>query len=87
MKKRLKSRPWPAKRRAAQAARCKAQKPWAKSTGPRTDDGKNACKNNALKHGLYTDAGAKLKVLLHEQKIFVKTALEQAMTEVILILK
>lgn len=45
-------RGWSKERRAAQAARCRAQKPWVKSTGPKTAKGKIISARNATKHGL-----------------------------------
>lgn len=43
---------WTPERRARQAAAIKRWKPWEKSTGPKTDDGKHASSLNAVKHGL-----------------------------------
>lgn len=50
------SRGWPPERRAAQAARCRAAKPWRKSTGPKSDAGKKIVSLNAYKHGLRSAA-------------------------------
>ena len=44
-------RPWPEKRRQAQAQRCRAQKPWRYATGPKTRAGKARVIRNAYKHG------------------------------------
>lgn len=49
---------WTPERRAAQTERIRAQKPWEKSTGPRSAAGKDRCRRNALKHGRYA-AGAR----------------------------
>ena len=46
-----KSKSWTPKRRAEQRARMKAQKPWLKTTGPKTDAGKAIASQNAFKHG------------------------------------
>ncbi len=45
------SKEWTPERRAAQAERIKAFKPWLKSTGPKTKSGKKRSSLNALKHG------------------------------------
>lgn len=42
---------WTKERRAAAAERCRANKPWEKSTGPKTRAGKMRSSMNALKHG------------------------------------
>ena len=42
---------WTAERRAAQAARMQARKPWEHSTGPRTDAGKARSRGNAAGRG------------------------------------
>jgi hypothetical protein len=45
-----------AEEREARRARILANKPWQKSTGPRTDAGKAKSAQNSLKHGKYTAA-------------------------------
>jgi len=42
---------WTEERRRKAAARCRANKPWEKSTGPKTPAGKMRASLNALKHG------------------------------------
>ena len=42
---------WTPERRAQQAVRIRQWKPWEKSTGPRTEEGKAASSQNALVHG------------------------------------
>ncbi|OUL68693.1 hypothetical protein CA603_51545 [Paraburkholderia hospita] len=45
-------RRWTPEQRAAQAEKIKRWKPWERSTGPKTDDGKATSSSNALKHGM-----------------------------------
>ena len=63
------SKGWTPERRAAQAERARAQKPWLRSTGPRTRSGKKSCRMNGLKHGHRSDAMRRLSKLLNAQKI------------------
>ena len=42
------------RQRRALAKAIRRVKPWAKSTGPRTFEGKIISRQNGLKHGLYT---------------------------------
>lgn len=46
--------PWTPEQRAAQAARLRALRPWERSTGPRTLEGKARSSQNALKNGMST---------------------------------
>ena len=45
------TRGWTPEKRAAQAERTRKQKPWRKSTGPKSVPGQAVSKMNALKHG------------------------------------
>ncbi|RQS22454.1 hypothetical protein DIE00_34090 [Burkholderia sp. Bp8989] len=45
-------RRWTPEQRAAQAEKIRRWKPWERSTGPVSDDGKAASSQNALKHGM-----------------------------------
>lgn len=45
---------WTDAQRAKAAARCRAHRPWFKSTGPRTAAGKKISARNAYKHGRYS---------------------------------
>lgn len=47
---------WTPEARAAQAAKIRGWKPWMNSTGPRTIAGKERCRLNAEKHGMYGSA-------------------------------
>ena len=68
-------REWTQKERKIQACRARRTKPWKNATGPRTEKGKNAVRDNALQHGFRTAEGIELSRLLAEQKRFVATAL------------
>lgn len=43
---------WTPQRRARQREAIQRWRPWEQSTGPKTDEGKDASSQNALKHGL-----------------------------------
>ncbi|MCB1581345.1 MAG: hypothetical protein H6859_01675 [Rhodospirillales bacterium] len=66
-------RPWPEKRRKAQAENCLKNRPFNQATGPKTPEGKAAVSQNALKSGLYTADMQELRKLLRRQAAFIKT--------------
>lgn len=45
---------WTEERRRRQAERCRAQRPWEQSTGPKSAEGKQRSSLNALKHGRHS---------------------------------
>ena len=49
---------WTPERRARQAAQIRAWRPWEKSTGPKTDEGKARVAQNAYKGGARETLGA-----------------------------
>lgn len=66
-------RVWTIEQRQKQADRIRSQKPWLKSTGPRSARGKLASSRNAMRHGCY---GAEFKMIcqyLRMQKHYVDT--------------
>lgn len=64
---------WTDQRRREQAARCRRNRPWEKSTGPKTDAGKDQSRQNALVHGLRGEPGRRLREVLRAQRDFVKS--------------
>lgn len=61
---------WSAEHRQKQAEAIRRWKPWKKSTGPRTVEGKNASRLNALKHGMHSAAGVEIAEALRHQQAF-----------------
>ena len=47
----MKRRIWTLEQRLQQAQRIHQQKPWERSTGPKTPEGKAISRENSLKHG------------------------------------
>ena len=66
---------WTPERRAAQAARCRANRPWEQSTGPKTASGKARCAQNARKHGHRSVEAVALRHILKMQRRFIKSVL------------
>ena len=75
MKKSKITRGWPPERRAAQAERCRKEKPSRHSTGPKTPAGKARSSQNGYRHGLRSAEMDEILRLLRRQKAFVKQAL------------
>ena len=71
MKKGGKRTGWNDERRARQAENIKQTKPWLKTTGPKTIEGKDAVKKNALKHGAYSEEIHVLRQLLRAQAEYI----------------
>ena len=63
-------RVWTAEARAAQSALMKRLKPWTKSTGPRTPEGKAKAEKNSFKTGLYARARKENLKFLQDCKAF-----------------
>ena len=59
---------WTPERRKRQAELIKLWQPWNYSTGPKTNEGKEACKMNAVKHGLNGRDMRQLRQLLRQQR-------------------
>ncbi len=63
---------WTDEKRKAQSERLKSLKPWLKTTGPKTDEGKKASSQNALKHGMRSELAKDLRRILQEQAEILK---------------
>jgi hypothetical protein len=78
----FKSTGWTKEKRARVALRTKLQKPWLKSTGPRTVAGKARSSQNAYRHGRrsarYITAYRRLSGLLWLQKRRIKAIINAA---------
>jgi hypothetical protein len=67
---------WSAERRARQAARIRDWKPWERSTGPRTEQGKARVSGNAFKGGMrprLRELMRDVKRVLLEQELIVRS--------------
>lgn len=63
---------WTDETRKAQSERLLSLKPWEKSTGPKTEEGKKLASMNNLKHGMRSEAIKELRRVLKLQKEFLK---------------
>lgn len=61
---------WTEERRAAQRERIQQTKPWLKSTGPKTEEGKKRVRMNALKHGNRSEEVKKIREVLRLNREF-----------------
>jgi hypothetical protein len=66
-------RVWTIEQRQKQADRIRSQKPWLKSTGPRTARGRLASSRNATRHGCYSAEFKMISVYLKMQKHYIDT--------------
>lgn len=65
-------RNWTPEERAKQADACRRNKPWTRSTGPKTRAGKARSRMNALKTGNYTPHWKALRRALLMNREFVR---------------
>lgn len=66
-----KSTGWTKEKRARVAKRTKSQKPWERSTGPKTAEGKAKVSQNAYQHGFFSADFKGVMALLEVQATFV----------------
>ena len=55
---------WTSERRKKQAESIRKWKPWEKSTGPKTEEGKTVSSQNAHKHGMRSANNRAMETLL-----------------------
>lgn len=67
-----KTRGWPPQRRREQAERCRLQRPWRFSTGPRTAAGKYVSRFNGIKHGKRMYVWRELRRVLARHRRFLR---------------
>ena len=67
-------RKWTEEEKAKQAAAIRRWKPWEKSTGPKTEDGKARSKMNGLQDGHYGPTMHELRRTLRLQRTMVRLA-------------
>lgn len=69
-------RRWTPEQRAEQAEKIRRWKPWERSTGPASKDGKAAASQNALKHGMrgaaWIERRRQLAELLRDARAMIK---------------
>lgn len=63
-------RTWTEEQKRKQAEKIRKWKPWEHSTGPKTAEGKERCRYNALKEGTYTAQWPAVRKALRLQKEF-----------------
>ena len=68
----MKTKGWTNERRAKRAMDCKKSKPWAHSTGPKSDDGKSQSSQNATTHGMRSKVMLDLQRALSQQLQFIR---------------
>jgi len=57
---------WTEEKKKEQSERIRALKPWEKSTGPKTEEGRKTSSRNAFKHGMDTQIMREVKKLIRQ---------------------
>lgn len=65
---------WSRRRRKQQACNARRNKPWTKSTGPKSEAGKRIASMNAWKHGHFSASYKMLRAALQVNKDFLRYA-------------
>ncbi|MGB4058279.1 MAG: hypothetical protein WBK77_09375 [Alphaproteobacteria bacterium] len=65
-------RKWTQEERARQADLIRQNKPWEKSTGPRTAEGKAQSSKNSLKHGFYNSFWNQFRATLRDHQHYLE---------------
>ena len=76
-KRRTKTKGWSEERRARQAVAIRRWKPWEKSTGPKTEKGKEAVRYNAVTHGARTAELEAVRYVLRVQRRNLKALMDR----------
>ncbi|MGQ0526560.1 MAG: hypothetical protein ACT4OY_00785 [Alphaproteobacteria bacterium] len=75
------ARNWTPKERARQTAIIRRDRPWEKSTGPASAEGKSRASGNAIRHGLCSAEAYELRRLLTLQRNFIASLRENDRVE------
>lgn len=75
---------WTEERRQKQRETINRNRPWEKSTGPRTRKGKARASLNAVKHGVHSRSGREIRKLIYHNREFLKAYKENAEWEMLM---
>lgn len=72
------ARNWFPEERQRQAELIRQHRPWEKSTGPRTEEDKQAVRHNGMTHGWRSEDIREVRRLLRAQREYVRALLARA---------